>query len=352
VTAEPALELPERLEAHTTPEERGLARDDVRMLVARGDGRLIHSRARDLPDFLRPGDLVVINTSATLPAALPARRADGTELELRLSTPLPGATHACREIAHGVERWVVELRRGDEPFGGVQAGELLDLPAGAQARVLAPYLSGPRLWAARLELPEPLMAYLARHGAPIRYRYVPTAHPLADYQTAYAVEPGSAEMPSAGRPLTPAVLTALVAKGVSVAPLILHTGVSSPERGERPYPERYRVPPTTARLVEATRGWGGRVIAVGTTVVRALESVARPDGSVESGDGWTALVVTPERGVRAVDGLVTGWHEPEASHLDMLHAVAGRRLIERSYAAALQAGYLWHEFGDLHLILP
>jgi S-adenosylmethionine:tRNA ribosyltransferase-isomerase len=346
VSAQVAFDLPERLEAHATPEERGLARDDVRMLVARGsDGRLTHSRARDLPDFLRAGDLVVINTSATLPAALPARRADGTELELRLSTPLPG-------VGGEGDRWVIELRAGDDPFRGARAGETLDLPAGAQARLDAPYLAGPRLWAARLVLPEPLMAYLARHGSPIRYRYVPEAHPLADYQTAYAIDPGSAEMPSAGRPLTPAVLTALVAKGVSVAPLILHTGVSSPERGERPYPERYSVPPSTARLVEATRRWGGRVIAVGTTVVRALETVAHRDGTVEPGEGWTALVVTPDRGVRAVDGLITGWHEPDASHLDILHAVAGRRLIERSYAAALQAGYLWHEFGDLHLIVP
>jgi S-adenosylmethionine:tRNA ribosyltransferase-isomerase len=356
VSAQVAFDLPERLEAHATPEERGLARDDVRMLVARGsDDRLIHSRARDLPDFLRAGDLVVINTSATLPAALPARRADGTELELRLSTPLPGAGGEVRagELLRACDdRWVVELRDDDAPFDGARTGEVLDLPAGATASLEAPYLSGPRLWAARLRLPEPLMAYLARHGAPIRYRYVPEAHPLADYQTAYAVEPGSAEMPSAGRPLTPAVLTALVAKGVSVAPLILHTGVSSPERGERPYPERYSVPPSTARQVEATRRWGGRVIAVGTTVVRALETVARADGTVDPGEGWTALVVTPDRGVRAVDGLITGWHEPEASHLDILHAVAGRRLIERSYAAALQAGYLWHEFGDLHLIVP
>jgi S-adenosylmethionine:tRNA ribosyltransferase-isomerase len=349
VTAQPAFALPERLEAHATPEERGLARDDVRLLVARGsDGRIVHSRARDLPDFLDPGDLVVINTSATLPAALPARRPDGTPLELRLSTPLPGAAPGERCDV----RWVVELRDGDLPFRNAPTGETLQLPANATATLEAPYLSGPRLWAARLELPEPLLAYLARHGAPIRYRYVPEAHPLTDYQTAYATEPGSAEMPSAGRPLTAPVLTALVAKGVSVAPLILHTGVSSPERGERPYPERYRVPPSTARLVDATRRWGGRVIAVGTTVVRALETVARPDGTIEPSEGWTALVVTTDRPVRAVDGLVTGWHEPEASHLDMLHAVAGRRLIERSYAAALEAGYLWHEFGDLHLILP
>jgi S-adenosylmethionine:tRNA ribosyltransferase-isomerase len=343
VSAQQAFELPERLEAHEAPERRGLARDDVRMLVARGDGRIVHTRARDLPDFLDAGDLLVINTSRTLPAALPARRADGTELELRLSTPLPGASD---------DRWVVELRAGAEPFAGGRAGDVLELPAGARARIEAPYLAGPRLWAARLELPEPLLAYLGRHGAPIRYRYVPEAHALADYQTAYAIEPGSAEMPSAGRPVTAEVLTALVAKGVSVAPIVLHTGVSSPERGERPYPERYRVPGPTARLVDATRAWGRRVVAVGTTVVRALETAARPDGSIEPGEGWTALVVTPERGVRAVDGLLTGWHEPEASHLDMLDAVGGRGLIYRSYAAALQAGYLWHEFGDVHLILP
>lgn len=343
MSAEPAFELPERLEAHAPPEARGLARDDVRMLVARGHGGLVHSRARDLPDFLDPGDLVVVNTSATLPAALPARRDDGSLLELRLSTPLPGAPD---------DRWVVELRAGSEPFRGARAGETLELPGGATARLEAPYLSGPRLWAARLVLPEPLTPYLARHGAPIRYRYVPEAQPLSAYQTAYATEPGSAEMPSAGRPVTAEVVTALVAKGISVAPIVLHTGVSSPEHGERPYPERYRVPPTTARLVEATRRWGGRVIAVGTTVVRALETVAHPDGTVDPGEGWTALVITPTRGVHAVDGLVTGWHEPEASHLDMLHAVAGRRLVERSYSAALDAGYLWHEFGDLHLLLP
>ncbi len=218
---------------------------------------------------------------------------------------------------------------------------------------MAPYLTGARLWVARLELPEPLLAYLA----PPRARRsatatCPTTIRSSAYQTVYATEPGSAEMPSAGRPFTPAVITALVARGITVAPIVLHTGVSSLERGERPYPERFRVPAATARLVEATRGWGGRVIAVGTTVVRALETVARADGGVEAGEGWTALVVTPARGVRVVDGLLTGWHEPEASHLDMLEAIAGRALVERSYAAALQAGYLWHEFGDVHLILP
>jgi S-adenosylmethionine:tRNA ribosyltransferase-isomerase len=194
-------------------------------------------------------------------------------------------------------------------------------------------------------------AVLAAHGRPIRYGYVPRPWPLEAYQSAFATEPGSAEMPSAGRPLTAELVTRLVAAGVHVAPITLHTGVSSPERHEAPYPERYRVPEATARLVNATRYWRGRVIAVGTTVVRALETVAGDDGTVDAGTGWTSLVVTPERGLRAVDGLLTGWHEPQASHLLMLEAVAGPELLERSYAAALERGYLWHEFGDSHLIV-
>jgi S-adenosylmethionine:tRNA ribosyltransferase-isomerase len=159
-------------------------------------------------------------------------------------------------------------------------------------------------------------------------------------------------MPSAGRPFTPEVITRLVAKGVGVTPLVLHTGVSSLEADELPYPERVIVPPTTAFRVNATRANGGRVIAIGTTAVRALESAVGDDGIVDALDGWTDLVITPERGVRVVDGLLTGWHEPEASHLLMLEAIAGRDLLERSYDASLAEGYRWHEFGDVHLLLP
>jgi S-adenosylmethionine:tRNA ribosyltransferase-isomerase len=133
---------------------------------------------------------------------------------------------------------------------------------------------------------------------------------------------------------------------------VLHTGVSSLEAHEPPYAEYYRVPAETAHAVNDTKRRGGRVVAIGTTVVRSLETVVDERGHVNPGEGWTETVITPERGVRAVDGLLTGWHEPEASHLDMLEAVAGRDLIEHSYNAALDAGYLWHEFGDVHLILP
>jgi S-adenosylmethionine:tRNA ribosyltransferase-isomerase len=339
------FELPQRLEAHEPPEARGLARDEVRLLVASGrDGRIAHARFRDLPAFLAPGDLVVVNTSATLAAALPAERAsDGWQLELRLSTPAP----------HRAEQWwIVELRATGRPFlSGRECDELV-LPGGGRATLVAPYSGGRRLWLAKLELPEPLADYLDRHGHPIRYSYVPREWPLSAYQSAFAHDPGSAEMASAGRPLTAELVTQLVARGIHVAPVTLHTGVSSPERGEAPYAERYRVPESTARLVNAVRRWGGRVIAVGTTVVRALESVADPDGTVAAGEGWTNLVIDAVRGVYAVDGLVTGWHEPQASHLEMLRALAPEELLDRSYREALARGYLWHEFGDSHLILP
>ncbi len=338
------IEPPSVREAAEPPEARGLRRDEVRLMVARrGDGRILHSRVAALPRFLRRGDLVVVNTSATLPAALGARRADGSALELHLSTPARGEAPG---------RWLVELRRGSEPFRGGEPGERIELPGGGAARLLAPCAGGRRLWLAQLDLPEPLQAYLEHHGRPIRYGYVPRRWPLAAYQTAYALEPGSAEMPSAGRPLSAELITRLVASGMLVAPITLHTGVSSPEAQEPPYPERYRVPAETARLVDSVHAWGGRVVAVGTTVVRALETVAGEDGAVRAGAGWTELVVTPERGLRAVDGLLTGWHEPEASHFQLLRAAAGDELLGRSYAAAVAHGYLWHEFGDSHLILP
>jgi S-adenosylmethionine:tRNA ribosyltransferase-isomerase len=342
VSALAEFALPARLEAHEPPEARGLERDGVRMLVARrGSGALHHAHVRDLSLALDPGDALVVNTSATLPAALVARRADGAVLDLHVSTPHPGS-----------EGRLVELRSRGAKFGGGRAGEVLALPGGGSARLVAPYVSGSRLWVAELCLPDPLEAYLTRHGRPIHYRHLRGTWPLQAFQTVYATEPGSAEMPSAGRPLSERVITALVARGIAVAPIVLHAGVSSLEDGETPGPEWFRVPAATARLVEVTRRCGGRVIAVGTTVVRALESVGGPGGAVAPAEGFTRVVVTPERGVRVVDGLLTGWHEPESSHLRLLQAVGGPDLIERSHAAALEAGYLWHEFGDVHLILP
>jgi S-adenosylmethionine:tRNA ribosyltransferase-isomerase len=345
LTNAPAFELTARNEAGEPPEARGLERDEVRLLVDDGD-ESHHARFLDLPSFLGPGDLLVVNASATLPAALDATRAGGERVALHLSTPVPGQTPAPIRAGDVTPHWVVELRRGNGRVRDARAGEILGLPAGGHARLVAPYLSAGRLWVAALAPPGPLSAYLQEHGRPIAYRHTHGAWPLRDYQSVFATEPGSAEMPSAGRPFSPRVLSALKKRGVGVAKLVLHTGVSSLERGETPYPERFRVPPETAAAVNAAR----RTIAVGTTVVRALETVAGADGTVAPAEGWTQRVVTPERGVKVVDGLITGWHEPDASHLLMLEAIAGHQTVARSYAAALDHGYLWHEFGDSHLL--
>src|SRR5262249_27028857 len=207
------------------------------------------------------------------------------------------------------------------------------------------------LWAGELATPGPLLAWLAEHGEPIRYAYVSAPWPLAAYRNSYADTPGSAELPSAGRALTPRLLRKLRARGVELATLVLHCGVSSLEPGDPPYPEWFAVPQSTADAVNAARRDGRRVVAVGTTVVRALESAADRDGSLRPAAGWTDLVVTPDPGGSTVDGLLTGWHEPVAAHHAMPAAVASPELVRASYQAALTAGYLWHEFGDLHLLL-
>ncbi len=358
VTSAYDFALPADLEAGEPPEARGLARDEVRLMVSYQAGdRVVHAQFRDLADFLAPGDLLVINTSGTLNAALNVTRAAfSVPLELHLSTHLPA------------DLWIVELRQpaaiGTQPFCDGRAGETLRLPGGASITLLAPYhvaqrgtpASAPciRLWIATLALPQAqqLQDYLAQYGFPIRYGYVRQQWPSSYYQTVYVTEMGSAEMPSAGRAFTPELITRLAARGVQIAPLLLHTGVSSLEAHEPPYEEYYRVPLETARAVNMAHQAGRRVIAVGTTVVRALETVTNGDGATHPGEGWTNVVITPQRGIRAVNALLTGLHEPHASHLAMLEALARREHIRLAYSEALRERYLWHEFGDLHLILP
>jgi S-adenosylmethionine:tRNA ribosyltransferase-isomerase len=332
VTAAIDFALPPDLEAHEPPARR----DGVRLLVGeRATGAVSHHRFTDLPDLLRPGDVLVVNTSATLPAAVPV---EDSPLTVHFSTGRTGGD------------WLVELRtaagKATAPYRGGAPGQRLALPGGVTLTLTGEFSAG-RLWSATVSGAASVPAYLHRYGQPIRYSYVRRPWPLAEYQTVFGVHPGSAEMPSAGRPFTDRMVTRLVAAGVVCVPVLLHTGVASPEAHERPYPEWFSVPPTTWRVVTRARRDGGRVIAVGTTVVRALESAA--DGPAR---GWTELVVTPDRGVRMVDGLLTGFHEPRASHLDLLAAVAGTPLLERCYAAALDGGYRWHEFGDVNLLLP
>ncbi len=331
--------------AHEPPEERGVARDGVRMLVTRsGQGTLDHAVFSDIGAYLQAGDVLVVNTSATLPAALEVA---SEELLLHLSTRLPSGL--C----------IVELRRrvtsGHKPFLHAREGASYGLAGGGEVRLLAPHSAGGdavRLWIARLITPVGLGDYLARYGSPIRYGHVPQPWPLASLQTVFGLEPGSAEMPSAGRPFTTETVTRLIALGVEIVPLLLHTGVSSPEKHEPPVEEYWRVREASARRINSARRADKRIIAVGTTAVRALETAASSDGVVHPGAGYTDLLVTPARGVRVVSGLLTGWHESSSSHLALVTAIAGRCMVRRAYAAALDKNYLWHEFGDVHLALP
>ncbi len=332
-----------RNEAHEPPEARGLARDAVRLLVSDGDTPPVDTRFDRLGELLRAGDLLVVNTSATVAAALDGRLPDGEPAIVHLSGTLPGGV------------WLVEVRR---PHDGSTVAWVLEdaldvaLVDGGRVRLLTRFEDSQRLWIAALELPaEDPLSYLGWHGRPVRYRHVTRDWPLSAYQTVFGTVPGSAEMPSASRPFTPELVTDLVTRGVGIAPLVLHTGVSSLEGGEHPYPERYRVPEATAAAIRDTHRHGGRVIAAGTTVVRALATVTDGHGRVHPGHGWTDVVVTGTTDLASIDGLLTGWHEPESTHLWMLQAFATPSVLERAYRQALDRGYLWHEFGDTHLIM-
>ncbi|MFD4562635.1 S-adenosylmethionine:tRNA ribosyltransferase-isomerase [Streptomyces sp. NPDC058469] len=394
-----AVRVPEELSARVPAEQRGpgLDRDAVRLLVSRGT-EVSHHAFPELPRLLRAGDLLVVNTSPTLAAAV-----DGWIGHARV------VVHFSTWGDDG--RWVVELREPDgkgttRARAGGPAGVEVRLPGGVRLVLEEPLSArGERLWWGRVSgvrVPDPgatgpavpgtsaaepevvgpdvagarvpgaespgtgtpghggpvssVLALLREHGRPIRYSYTERDQPLSVYQTVFSLPTeegtGSAEMPSAARPFTARLVAELVSRGVQFAPITLHTGVASAEVQEPPYPERFAVSEASARLINAARAGDGRVIAIGTTAVRAVESAAGDDGAVRARAGWTDLVVTPERGVRVVDGLLTGLHEPEASHLLMLEAVAGRAAVDRSYEEALRGLYLWHEFGDVHLILP
>ncbi|ATL26726.1 S-adenosylmethionine:tRNA ribosyltransferase-isomerase [Streptomyces formicae] len=342
-----ARHVPAALLARVPAEQRGpgLGRDAVRLLVSRGTAVSHHAFA-ELPTLLRAGDLLVVNTSRTLPAAVDGRLGHA-RVVVHFSTRGEGG------------RWAVELRDPDgkgttRARAGGPAGAVVRLPGDVPLVCEERLAEGSgRLWWVRVSADVP--GLLRRHGRPIRYSYTDRDQPLSAHQTVFALPSpdgaGSAEMPSAGRPFTAALVAELVSRGVQFAPVTLHTGVASQEAHEPPYPELFEVPLPSARLINAAKAGGGRVVAVGTTAVRAVESAAGSDGVVRAAAGRTDLLVTPERGVRVVDGLLTGLHEPAASHLLMLEAVAGRAAVDRGYAEAVRRLYLWHEFGDAHLIL-
>lgn len=333
MTAAPALARG-LVEATEPPEYRGIARDGVRMLVTDGRTRS-HSHAHfyDLPSLLQPGDLLVVNDSATLPAALIATRRDGDLVPFHVSTKID-------------ERlWMVEPRRH------VVAGETLHLAGGASATMLAPAQpERARLWYAAFHLDVPMYAYLAQHGMPITYAYIDRTFSLRDYQTFFAREIGSSEMPSAARPFTKKIVTELRDRGIETATITLHCGVASFEAPERPGIERFTVSHHAAERINAARREGHRVVAVGTTVVRALESAATKEGVIAS-NGWTDLFIDESHEIKTVDALLSGFHAETATHLSMLRAFVDAELLQSAYEEAAERGYLCHEFGDTHLIL-
>jgi S-adenosylmethionine:tRNA ribosyltransferase-isomerase len=380
--------FPEDRTATEPPEQRGLRRDGVRLMVATPAG-IRHTVFHHLSDQLSAGDVLVVNTSATVPGQLDGRR-KGSAVVVHLANRLSDGTR------------VIELRSAPDASAPVldgEVGERISLPAGGVLELIAAYPElrasgiagrrteegpeaffrpratttaadskrdaraahqsngsspsglGNRLWRGRVSASQSLSTYLREHARPISYGYLNGSFPISAYQTIFALCPGSAEMPSAARPFSADLVARLVARGVIFAPITLHTGLSSQDAGEAPQPEWFEVSETTAHLVNSSRARGGRVIAVGTTATRAIESAAGSDRIVAAASGWTDLVISPERPVRVVDGLITGWHNPEASHLLLVESVAGAELTQRAYDAAVAEHYLWHEFGDSCLLL-
>ncbi len=342
------FELPDSLAAPEPPEVRGLSRDEVRLMrVDRQTGAISHDTFRHLPDHLRAGDCLVLNASRTLPASLEATAGQlGARLLVRLARRLDARTFSA-----------LLLDAGDNPWETDAGGLVLDMGGGLTARVEGRDQSNPRLW--RLQFASEgadLMEAVTRLGSPVRYWYAGSQWDIDYYQTVYAREPGSMEMPSAGRAFTWRLLQELRRRRVELAFIVLHAGLSSymdPEVDAQHLvsEEPYSISPEAAAAVNAAKRAGGRVVAVGTTVVRALESAVDDAGQVAAKDGSTQLHIGSNHTLRVVDGLLTGFHEPASSHLEMLSAFLPEEWLKASYDAALAERYLWHEFGDLNLIL-
>ncbi len=342
--------LPPELYAKEPPERRGIARDEVKLMVInRNSYQIDHARFYSLGRFLRPGDLLVFNTSRTLPALLNGCSAlIGSCIEVRLAEHLPD------------DSWLALLscKIGDPFTCGLRSGMQINFGHGLTGTVYGRDEKIHRLWKIRFSKSgAELMELLYRLGQPVRYEYLSVPWDLDYYQTVYAREPGSAEMPSAGRAFTWKLLFDLKRSGINTGYIVLHTGLSSymDDILDAKHPsseEEYFISKATAEKINMTHSQSGRVIAVGTTVVRALESVADSStGKVMAMHGYTRLHISANHVLNTVDGLLTGLHEPKASHLDLLSAFIPAEKIHEAYEEAIKKKYLWHEFGDLNLIL-
>lgn len=335
------FELPEELNAKEPPERRGIRRDYVKMMVLdKTTGQTNHTQFYHLDRYLKKGDLLVLNASRTVPAVLKSQKEmDGTEVEIRL--------------AHRKNESIWEAL----PVSGtVKKGDVIRFSPTLTATIIEQSDETPFVLLAFNLCCSSLFNQIYRLGEPVRYEYIQEPWNLDYYQTVFATIPGSVEMPSAGRAFSWELLFRLQKKGVKIAYITLHTGLSyllddKWHKGPDTNFENYEVPKETAEMILETKRSGGKVIAVGTTVVRTLETVAREKGILLAASGWTNLYITENTKLEVCDGLITGMHEPEASHLQLLSAFVDREKLYDAYTDAIQQRYLWHEFGDMNLIL-
>jgi len=341
------FDLPQQLACPQPTEERHIERDEVRLLVTNGAGDIEHTTFNHLTTFLQKGDVLVVNTSATIPAALPVSLPGDKQGRLHISTKLNN------------REWLAEIREitGNKTKRWHQGekGMIFQLPLGSSVILKNKFYKNDQwlhLWVTEFNIHEPMQKYLSANARPIQYEKLDRQYPLSYYQTFFSFHPGSSEMPSAGRGFTAGLIERLLKKGASLAPVVLHTGVSSLEENETPYPEYMEVDPVTASIINTAKNQGGRIIAVGTTAIRAIETAVNKEGMVVPYHGNTELFIDESYTMKVIDGLLTGFHEPRASHLNILQSVGGFDHVDKAYKEAIKAGYYWHQFGDLHLILP
>ncbi|GEL78624.1 S-adenosylmethionine:tRNA ribosyltransferase-isomerase [Tenuibacillus multivorans] len=330
------FEIPKDLNASLPAEYRNGSRDQVKMMVTEA-GETTFTSFKNLSDYVQPGDVLIFNNTRTIPASLKVEWKDKI-IEIRLSQQIDNLIWegiVLKENVNIGDRLIVSSNLTFAVMGQGSEAPLLQLESG-------------------LNTQETIMEILSV-GEPIRYDYIYQPFPINTYQTVYGSVPGSMEMPSAGRAFTWQIINTLKEKGAKVGFVQLFTGLSYYEKDRWPnpsnHPERFCVSKEVADLVNQAKRKGNRVIAVGTTVVRALESAGKLGDVVEKNNEYTDLYVNERYERKVVDSLLTGLHEPEASHLDMLTSWLSKDEITALYHEAIERQFLWHEFGDLHLIL-
>lgn len=329
-------------------ELRGINRDHVKLFVIdRKNARTYHSAFNHLSDFLRRGDLLIFNSGRTLPASLKTVNYKAQQnLEVRLAEHLPD------------DSWLVLfLYQNKTHFhSNLKPGLKIKFESGLSASIIERNIHNPRLWKIKFSVTgQELINIFNQIGKPIHYGYISAPLPLEYFLTVFSKDPLTSQMPNAGRAFTWKMIFDLKNKGIDTAFLTIHTGLSSyldnSKAGHLMTEEEYFISASTADKIEAAKISNGRIVAVGTSVVRAIESSALQSGKVIPGHAYTSLRITEEYKLKIADGLITGFHEPEASHLDLISAFLSPAVIKKTYEEAIEKKYLWHEFGDLCLIL-